>query len=86
MLVVEGTYENGELHLDSPVSYPQPVRVRVEFLEELSAAVHLPATTDPAERARRLQASWEEARLLMPTTTGPTLSELVVANRVSERY
>lgn len=81
MLVVEGTYENGELHLDTPVSYRQPVRVRVEFLDELSAAVRPPVISDPAERARQLQASWAAARQVTASMKGDSLSEETVRAR-----
>lgn len=84
MLVVEGTYENGELHLDSPINYSRPVRVRVEFLDELSAAVHPPAISDPSERTQRLRASWAAARHLTATMQGTTLSEEILTARREE--
>ncbi|OGX90454.1 hypothetical protein [Hymenobacter coccineus] len=84
MLVVEGVYENGQLRLDTPVDYRKPVRVRVEFLDELSAAVHPPANHDPDDRMRRLQASWEAGRKITAGMTGPTLSEEVLAEREEE--
>ncbi|MGI4874882.1 MAG: hypothetical protein ACRYFX_27320 [Janthinobacterium lividum] len=71
MLVVEGTYENGEVHLDAPVTYQQPVRVRVEFLEEQK----------PANRPRF---SWDEA-LSWPTTPGVNVSDAVIEEREEER-
>lgn len=85
MLVVEGTYENGQLQLDTPVTYQQPVRVRVEFLDELSAAVRAPTISDPAERMRWLQTSWDKAQQLTTSMTGSSLSEEVMAARAEER-
>lgn len=84
MLVVEGTYENGEFHLDIPVAYQQPVRVRVEFLDELSTAVRPPAVRSPTERMQRLQASWNAARQLSSVMTGSSLSDEVLAARQEE--
>lgn len=86
MLIVEGTYENGQLQLDTPIAYPRPVRVRVEFLDELSAAVSPPAISDPAERMRRLQASWAAAQQVTATMTGNSLSAEVLAARDEEAY
>ncbi len=85
MPVVEGVYENGQLRLDTPVIYGKPVRVRVEFLDELSAAVHPPANSDPADRMRRLQASWAEAQSITAGMPGPSLSEEVLAEREEDR-
>lgn len=84
MLIVEGTYENEQLRLDVPVAYQRPVRVRVEFLDELSAAVLPPVITDSTERMRRLRASWAAAQQLTAAMPGSSLSEEVLAARQEE--
>lgn len=84
MLVIEGTYENGQLQLDTPVAYALPVRVRVEFLDELSAAVHPPVISNPAERMRRLQASWAAAQQVTTAMQGTSLSGEVIQARNEE--
>lgn len=68
MLVVEGTYENGELHLNTPVAYAQPVRVRVEFLDEYKLAI-------------RPRFSWDAALARTTDTAGVSVADEVVAER-----
>lgn len=69
MLVLEGTYENGHLHLDQPVVYRHPVRVRVEFLDELEAAT-----------IGKPRFSWDEA-LALSDGSGAPVSDAVLEER-----
>lgn len=86
LTTVEGTYQDGVVHLDEPVPLlPQASRkVLVVFLEVASVDDTRPKGTPKNENMAALLASWEQARSLLTGMTGSSLSDEILAERREE--